>query len=289
MLPKRHLTLSFFASIPGGDHLTAQSYAQTVIGAYNSAGGIGNKFGGGSGDDVISGGYGNYIDGAVSVSTIGGGDSLTANSFAQTVMGYNNIVSPTPAFTQGTSHFYATGGPQDEPLVIVGNGNNGNNPSNAIEVSYDGHITVFDQNKNTHVGSAAPVRTPIFGATYNDNTIVAWGDISPVGFPAQPTVNSDFGVQSVLETFPGVYLVKLWTNLPDGGGTKNLTFGSVTVTVNDDTPSSDSVGVCGYATASHFTTVGLNTLFTVRTYTGSLSSSDCHPRELPFFFKVTGR
>jgi hypothetical protein len=222
----------------------------------------------------------NTINSGADEATIPGGDSLTARSYAQTVVGYNNI--PAGTFTKGTPHAFVAAGPQGEPLFIVGNGDDGVTlQSNAFEVSYDGHTTAFDQNANTNGGG----RIPIFGGTYNDNTIIAWGDVTPTAVGAAPTI-SDFGVSTVTNPSAGVYVVSLSTQLPDGAGSMTLSAGSVTVTVNDDTPVSTAIGTCGYATASHFTTVGTATTFIVRTYT---TGSSCSTANLPFFFKVCGR
>ncbi len=85
--------------------------------------------GGGQGNAIdssehasLSGGNNNIITFGGQMATIPGGDSLIAQSYGQTVMGYFNIASG--SFTKGTGHAH-TGTTQDQPLVIVGNGEGG--------------------------------------------------------------------------------------------------------------------------------------------------------------------
>jgi hypothetical protein len=217
---------------------------------------------------TIGGGRFNFITSAADYATIPGGDSLKAQSFAQVVLGYNNI--PKGSFTQGTHHAFAVSGPQDDPLLILGNGDKGASQSNAFEVSYDGHTTVFDGNGNTNTGG----RPPIFGSTYYDNIIYAWGDIpkGTVGLPVTPT--ADFGISNVTHLATGTYVISLSLSNP-GGGSKTLTAGSVTVTVNDG----GSANVCRFATAN----------ISGNTVTVHIHDLNCDPQDEPFYFKVCGR
>jgi hypothetical protein len=163
--------------------------------------------------------------------------------------------------------------------VIVGNGKNPVSRTNAFEVSYDGHTTVFDRLDN--FGTSG--RIPAFGGTYNDNIIDAWGDVdwsAGVGTPL--ALKKDFGVFSVAPIGVGKFLVTVQSKDPLTGNPKVLTEASITVTVSDDAVGDESK-LPGYATASHIGTPGPNQ-FIVRTYNCS-----CTADERPFFFKVSGR
>ena len=214
--------------------------------------------------------------------TIPGGDSLTAHSYAQTVVGYTNIENPsTSVFVQGTPHSYsggALGMTQETPLFIVGNGDgvgSATPQSDAFEVTYDGHSIVHDQ-----LGNAATVqRAPVFGGTYADNIVYAWGDVPPGGGVA----TADFGLDpttAVINSAPGVYVVTL-NSLP-GSGFHTFTQASITVTVEDTSlDTSASIG-CATATASRIGAPAPNQ-FIVRTY------QNCIPTDEAFYFKVCGR
>jgi hypothetical protein len=157
---------------------------------------------------VIGGGHGNKITANGPNAAIPGGDSLTANSFAQAVVGYNNIVSGT--FTQGTTHIFAMGGIQDQPLFIVGNGDNAANQSNAFTVSYDGHSTVTDNNGSggASVTGTPPLRADVYGSSYQDNQIVAWAQVPANTTPGPLPINhiiSDFAVATVTNSAAGRY------------------------------------------------------------------------------------
>ena len=186
------------------------------------------------------------------------------------------------AFTNSMSHVWSsTNKEADDPEFVVGNGDNAANPSNAFEVSYDGHTTVYDLNNNTSSGTK---RSPFYGATYADNTIVAWGDIPAGG----GTPNADFGVSSVTNPGTGIYVVTLAITDPTTGGSRTLTNAAITVTAqnNTDYKEYDDPG-CAYATVSQIGMGGGSNTFVVRTYLGGYSS--CHATNLPFFFKVVGR
>ena len=100
-----------------------------------------------------------------SLATIPGGDGLTAQSWAQTVIGGWNIPKGAVSFryNNGTSL------DRDDPILIIGNGSGPSTRSNAFEVSYNGHSIVYDQNNSGATNSA------IRGGTYTDNVIYAWG------------------------------------------------------------------------------------------------------------------
>lgn len=302
------ITDACFALIGGGTLNTVKSdYGNIMGGKYNwinpnstytiIGAGYANLINSNSDYSVIAGGDWNRVDASNQYSAIGGGrqnlivpnnapysvipggDSLTANSFAQTVVGYNNLQSST--FAQGTAHSALPSG--DYPMFIVGNGNNSASRSNAGEWSYDGHSTVYDQNGNTF-----PVgRRPIYGATYNDNTIVAWGNIDGFGIPI-----ADFGVGSVIPVWNGgaggVYLIRLKCDLPDVGTPLNFSFCSVTATLQDDNEDTTG-GNCGEISATRITTIlGVPNSFIVRTFNPP-SAAQCVPNRRKFFFKVCAR
>ena len=219
---------------------------------------------------TIGGGQQNTILANSDHSTIPGGDSLIANGYAQTVVGFHNATST--AVSRSTAR---AGGVINNPLLIVGNGTSANGPSNAFEISYDGHSTVFDNNGNSSSGGMRPA---IYGGTYQDNTIAAWGDIAAgaAPYPSAATVNADFGVTNVNHTAKGVYVVNLLIK-DEFNNVVTLNHGSVTVTVEDNSPTSAN---CGFATAS---SVSGNS-FTVH-----IHDTSCNPEDMPFMFKVCGR
>ncbi|MDP4200801.1 MAG: hypothetical protein Q8922_12785 [Bacteroidota bacterium] len=237
----------------------------------------------GLGSAFIGAGDSNVINSTGVMAAIPAGDHLTAQSYAQTVIGAYNVPAGSVAYQSRLD--YAHGGTaMDAPIFAIGNGSAVGGTSNAGEWSYDGHSVVFDQNDNSHVVLGTPGRYPIYGATYNDNTILAWGDVSAGGL-----VNDDFGVAYVTNPSAGVYVVRPSTQLPDARGLQQFAHGSVTVTINDDADSTVAVGTCGYATASHLISAAPYTMFIVRTYSGSGSAHICTDADLPFFFKVCAR
>ncbi len=286
-----------FSTIGGG-------YRNRETAEYNAiTGGDSNKIQPGANYGFIGGGHQNLIDTSDPYSVIGGGelnhvmpnnapygtipggDSLIANSFAQTVMGYNNLESTT-VVVQGTPPTFSAANPTVEtPLLIVGNGTL-TTRQNAFEVTYDGHSIVTDQ-----YGDESPVkvRAPVLGGTYNDNIVYAWGDV-PAGPAPGPGVNfaptSDFGVDPnvmtgrIIHPSTGVYVVTL-NKQP---GFHLFMEGSVTATPenNADTGTDAAALPCIEIACSEIGVPGLNQ-FIVRTYL------DCVPTDEPFFFKVCGR
>jgi hypothetical protein len=268
------------SSLVGGDSNSVYADNASMIGGHlnvidNEAnfstlgGGINNYIHPHAVRSTIAGGSFNHILDAGQFAAIPGGDSLIAQSYAQTVMGFNNIARSN--FTQGSNPAGV-----DDPMVIVGNGIGPKTVqrSNAFEVSYDGHTTVFDQ-----LGNASP-RPAMFGATYNDNIIDAWGDVQVAVGTYTPT--NDFAVVTVNHVGAGIFVVQLQSHDPNTGVARNYSGASITVTVNDDSPQSET-GVPGYATASHIGVPAPNQ-FIVRTY-----NCTCGPQDRPFFFKVSGR
>jgi hypothetical protein len=253
-------------SFIGGGEFNHDSSNASVI-----AGGTYNRLVGGSDYASIGGGQNNVITGAGNHATIPGGDSLIANGYAQTVMGYNNLETVT-AVTKADAVAGVAGGALDNPVLIIGNGKTAATPSNAFEISYDGHTTVYDVNGTTP-------RIPTYGSTYADNTVVAWGEI-PAGstpYPHSITPTAGFGISNVIETAKGQYVIVLNLNMPDGGGGKTLNFGAVTVTAEDNSP---TAAFCGFATASSISG---------NTFTVHIHDTSCSPQDQPFMFMVCGR
>jgi hypothetical protein len=230
---------------------------------------------------AIGGGRENMVTVNAPNGTIPGGDSLIANSYGQTVVGYNNIQSSSVTKAQAVAG--GAGGVYDNPLFIVGNGRTAaaTNRFNAFQVSYDGHSTVFDVN-----GISRPA---IKGSTYVDNVIYAWGDVPANGIPS-----NYFGVLTFLKPLGtvGTYIIRL------NVAPTNLGSASITVTLrNNDTTNTTGIltlntGVipdaptCGKVVASQIGIFTDATAFVVHTYSGS---SACDLADEPFFFKVCGR
>lgn len=223
-----------FGSIPGGDHLQSQSYAQTVIGYYNRK-------------------VGNFIKG-------------TSNK---------NLFLPANPLSNG-----------NDRLFIIGNGDNEESRSNAFEVSYNGHATVFHNNGSGSTFSGQPA---VYGSHYVDNTIYAWGGFTvvelPGGFFTVIMVGGDFGVGNITRVSAGKYIVTLNIIDPVTGNPKILTQGAITANIVDLSPTGDEchtgnimVGPIGLLGPNQFTL-----RFAEDHYEG------CIFKDVPIMFHVTGR
>lgn len=253
-----------YGTVGGGNRHNISGVNSTV------GGGIGNiisgseaTIAGGDGNQTtmtkaaIGGGYHNRIINSGVAAAIPGGYDLTAQSFGQTVVGVLNI--PKGTRTLGSAL-------NNEPIVIVGNGIDGIIPSNAFEVSYNGHSTVFH-----NTGGATPV---IQGSTYTDNVIYAWGSVDDGGGRI-----CDFGVSDVEHLGPGWYQITM--DIIDADGNQVLiNCGSVTATIISDQGPGNPQFVCNNIKTSQIQ----NNVFDVY-----ISNRSCTPTDDYFTFKVTGR
>ena len=270
-----------FATIGGGGENTVRNQYGTIAGGRNNSVDINSTIatiGGGRNNTIttngnyatVSGGEGNNAQG--SHTTIPGGDQLqTNNSYGQIAVGFYN--APRGAMlTKPTAGQIAA---SNDPLFMVGNGdvNSAIGQSNAFEVSYNGHSSVYGVNGQ---GTTNPSTT---GGTYVDNVVYAWGHFDII----MGGLVDDFGVLSVVPVGPpGVWDITLNVTDP-AGNTVTLPSASITVTVVDDINGTNG---CTSVTVTPIGGVlGPNT-FRVRTY--SLNST-CIETDLPFMFKVTGR
>lgn len=294
------------ATVAGGHNNHVHSYASGILGGHDNridqqspfsaiGGGSGNNIAINANNATIAGGAGNNATNPYSTigggttnttgglyttvgggqenstggshSTIPGGDRLsTVDSYAQVAVGFFNAPRGAVPVRPNSGTIDAT----NDPLFMVGNGDiNAGTQSNAFEVSYNGHSTVYGVNNSGTVNAA------ITGATYVDNVVYAWGEIDATG-----GINADFGVASVVSGGPGLYTVTLNTTDPLGSPI-NLTQASITVTIVDDNGRTQ----CALATASRIGVPGPNS-FDVRTY---VVNGECQQTDLPFMFKVTGR
>ncbi len=233
--------------------------------------------------DFIGGGYQNRASGETSA--IPGGDHLIAQSYAQFVAGSYNIAqgSSTPGLIKG-----------DDFLAIFGDGTS-RARSNAAEISYSGHIIAHHDLGHTSV----PSTYPIVGATYEDNTIIAWGQVSAAG-----GLLHGIGYKVSAGSVPGTYIVKLFAQDSKGDTIPALSNVSITASlINNDTtgttgqppPDGGSIlvwagglpdsAVCGKIVVSD---IGIfappnQNVFIVHTY-----NSFCQQAPEPFYFKVCG-
>lgn len=255
-----------YGTIAGGRSSTVSAVHGSV------GGGIGNIIGsaaplgtiaGGDGNQVhtanaaIGGGYHNQIVGNGYAAAIPGGENLVAQSYGQTVVGVFNI--PSGNISPGSF-------PNDEPIFIVGNGIQ-NFQSNAFEVSYNGHSTVFH---NTF--GATPV---ILGSTYTDNVIYAWGSIDPSGNP----ICRSFGVVNVQHINRGWYEITMDIVDPSGHPMP-INCGSVTATI----ASQNGPGGGWFSNAIISVSQIVNNVFDVY-----ILDPSGNPVDEAFMFKVTGR
>jgi hypothetical protein len=252
-----------YGTIAGGRSSSVSAVHGSVGGGIgNSVSGPLGTIAGGDGNQTtttnaaLGGGYHNRIVANGFSATIPGGENLTAQSYGQAVVGVLNIPKGTIA---------PGGAPNDEPIFIVGNGIQGFQ-SNAFEVSYNGHSTVFH-----NTGGATPV---VFGGTYADNVIHAWGNVDQGGGRI-----CDFGVRNVTQLGTGWYQIEMDIVDPDGNPLQ-INCGSVTATVaNTDAPGSGNFR-CAVINVSQIQ----NNVFDVH-----ISDPGCNPIDEAFNFKVTGR
>ncbi len=253
-------------------------------------------------DAAISGGKRNTIKPGGFAAAIPGGDSLFAQSYAQIVMGHNNKA-------QGTSTKTAING--NDRLLIIGNGVPPFNvtpgtPSNAFEVSNNGHSIVYHQNGSgltifSPCTAPPPTGTPaIIGATYTDNICYAWGDIVPTipplpicspFYPFNLNPASDFGVKQVVQTGVGTYTITLNDIDPDGVTAKPLNSGAVTATlVNGKCGETITVSPISGGVFTVTITVLRLTRFAGGPDSGQLDGLfTCDPVDEEFAFHVFGR
>ncbi len=220
-------------------------------------------------DKTVPGGWQNHALGMGSA--IPGGIGLEAGDY-QTVIGrYNSFPAPShnstnPSKFPRQGHYAGDDSSevlvtQDYPVFIIGNGyvntEDEELPSNAFEVSDGGHSIVHDMdssNDATGGFSAPPGRFPVYGGRYQDNTIVAQGDVTFIGAPGLtfplPTVNtlSDFGVDTIFHPRVGEFIVCI-KNLDTHGNIIQFANGTVTATLKDtDSNVADSTILFGCGT-----------------------------------------
>ena len=239
-----------FGAIGGGENNSVDKAHSVVGGGENNIVEASNAaIGGGLGNLILNNGFG---------AAIPGGDLLTAQSYGQTVIGVLNI--PKGNVSVGNV-------PNDEPIFIIGNGIDRITASNAFEVSYNGHSTVFDNTQGT-----TPV---ILGSTYVDNVVYAWGNIDRSGQPRC----TPFGVASVVQRTTGWYEITIDVRNPDGDRVQ-IECGSVTATI----ASQNGPGSGWFTCANISVTQIVNNVFDVY-----ITDRDCNPVDEGFMFKVTGR
>lgn len=250
-------------SVIGGGFVNRNDGIESVIG-----GGINNLLQPGTTRGVIGGGSSNQILsnlGRGVAATISGGERLTAQSYGQVVMGVGNIAR---------GNLAVGGVPNNDPILIIGNGTAGGS-SNAFEVSYNGHSTVYH-----NLGAALPV---YLGSTYIDNVIYSWGEVTPAGGRG-----CDFGVQTVTRMGAGWYRIRM--NLQTStGGAANLSCASVTATLNSNAaPGTTAINSCRFIRTSR---IGAGNIFDVYISQQVLAGGvlSCVGVDDGFVFKVVGR
>lgn len=285
-----------YASILGGQSNTLSSdYSVIVGGQGNNVGALGghNFIGGGWSNSVgwyngpnfqmeadvsyatVSGGRGHLL--SADYTAVPGGYSLQAAAYGQLVGGVFNRPKGTTNATWDNVR------PDDSiPLFILGNGTSGATRSNAFEVSFDGHSTVYDVNG---VGATNPV---FKGSTYSDNIVYAWGYVTGPGNPV-----ADFGVLTVLPGAPpNEFIVLLNIIDPQTNNQVLLSDASITATLvyTDEPPCGVSIWVSPISSTPHNgVTYSSFRVYTNRLDPSATSGETCKKEPYPFMFKVTGR
>ncbi len=247
-------------------------------GAGNSAEADYTVIGGGIGNinqsiyATIGGGIGNRATNSAPAGTIPGGDNLLVQSYGQTAVGVWNAPRGNVPFRFGGQLR------TNDPIFMVGNGF-APGRSNAFEVSYNGHSTVYHTN-----GQGTPA---IIGATYTDNITYAWGDIGWNG--ATIVRNSDFGVLSITRQGAGWYRVKMTLTTPTDVPT-NLNAASVTASISTNAAPGGMFAKCRYITVSRINAANeFDVFITEQRINAGTMMLDCVNVDDSFMFKVTGR
>lgn len=253
------------SSILGGQaNQASQNWAAVGGGIFNYAVDMASFIGGGQ-----------YNNASGPYSAILGGDNLATQSYAQSAVGFHNALRGTILTSQPTTATIAT---NNDPLFMVGNGalNMGTPiPSNAFEVSYNGHSVVYDVNRTGQFAIPGS-RAPIQGATYTDNLMYAWGDVGIFG-----AINSDFGVGAVAHPAAGVYIVTVRLEDPNGNP---VVLNNAAITATLATTEGENPFACQGIRVSQMGIPGPNQ-FTVYTF----NTNTCQGQNSAFMFHVTGR
>lgn len=278
---------NFNNSFIGGGFGNSISAPYAVIGGgfQNTNDGIESVIGGGRQNSIQAGVQQGFIGGGNRnqllsnagrgvATAIPGGDRLVAQSYGQTVIGVGNI-------PKGNVAVGAVPTLINEPIFTIGNATGGGN-SNAFEVSYNGHSTV-DGASNVTNGNAS-----MRGATFVDNVIYAWGNVTAAGGRV-----CDFGVNpgAVGVQRLGVGWYRITMLIQDRNGVANLALpcGSVTATLNSNTnPSTAPIFSCRFIRA---TRIGAGNVFDIFISQNQIVAGvlQCVGVDDNFNFKVTGR
>jgi hypothetical protein len=215
---------------------------------------------------TIGGGDNNNILGTLSYNdheTIPGGDHLTAESYAQTVLGAYNVAQGSSISTT-----FPSANPFDR-LLIIGNGTS-TERTNAYEVTNDGHAIAYGINASTD--------PEVEGARSIDNTCIAWGNI-PV--TAAGFVGTSFGLATAnwVGNVCTVVLDYVYSDTYTGhsGQVKTCSASAITVTPVFVT------GACVQVSVEQIITTGGFYSFKVHTF------NNCSTMPEPFMFHVFAR
>jgi hypothetical protein len=153
---------------------------------------------------------------------------------------------------------------------------------NLNKIGPDGTPFIDPTNPSLNSNNVSPkVADPaIFGATYQDNTIIAWGDV-PASVPGPVTPTSSFGVMSITRSATPVneYLVTLNNTPSDTDPNTNAAITQASITATPSYPFTSTNNVCLQIVVSQIN----NNQFKVWTYRNCEASAEA------FMFKVVGR
>jgi hypothetical protein len=250
------------------------NYYSVILGDHTNGTGTNTYAGiGGGQNNTVSANYG----------TVPGGLGLNAVNYGQTAVGLYNThwgnLTTQPSYSLLVTHPPVSVN-ADYPLFVVGNGISSVSTSDAFEVSYNGHATptqIFGDYVSTST-------RPVQGASYNDNSILAWGQVDFTTGGGHAT--HDFGVDTV---FWAGNVCTIVLNYP--GTPSQLNVASITVTGEDDCPSSaTSIIACEASVlGGGACKIGIANSFNVATYSIPLGPGHASMSAQPFFFKVCGR
>jgi hypothetical protein len=246
------------STIPGGNNLKAESYSQTSLGAYNNAVGISIV------DD---------FRGQQTVPSTSDATRIAHTNNALVSVG-NGYVRPSTATRRENAFDVLNRGVS----VVYGNLNNRGPDAPAFQdannPSKDAGSVLF----NTTADKA------IYGASYQDNLLIAWGDVSnQVDLANNCIINSSFGVKNIVWDNPNARFTVTLNNAPSSRDLNTntvITNASITATVSTDFEATSAH--CHSITVSRIN----NNVFHVFIHD---IQSDCDPVRVPFMFKVVGR
>ncbi len=254
-------------------------------------GGVNNKIDTNGGSSVLSGGDSNYV--GAGIASLGGGyhNVILPKAYGGTIPGGVGLIAGSSGqFVAGTYNVQDTTTGPNGMLAIFGNGMEDTLRSTAFTISKKGHTWVAQDNGPGGATLYSPANPAIYGASYRDNSVVAWGDMDTgtIDSHLQLFAHHDFGVSGLSHRIgPGYYEITLNTvdtnNVP-----LNLSGCSITATItaqdSDNILSGPPCLIVMVSAIDQFPNMMANSF-----YVWIKNPSGCGLEDHRFMFKVCGR